>query len=115
MLEQTQVARIEQLLAILIRLNARSAFPEEVVRRLVATSPSQLKAYNLCDGTRAQAEVAKAAGLDQGNFSRTVTRWIEAGVLFKVGDGREARLLHLYPVTSEPQRRAPEGRTQDGR
>lgn len=64
----------------------------------VKANAKQLRAYNLCDGTRTQGEVAKAAGLDQGNFSRTVTRWVEGGVLFRVGSGREAKLLHLYPL-----------------
>lgn len=60
----------------------------------------QLKAYNLCDGTKTQTDVAKEAGLDTGNFSRTANRWVESGVLFKLGNSKEAKLLHLYPLAT---------------
>ena len=87
-----------ELLRILIKLNARQAVPETTVREAVGNSARQLQAYNLCDGTRSQAEIAKAAKIDQGNFSRTVGRWVEEGVLFRIGADREAKLLHLYPL-----------------
>jgi hypothetical protein len=83
------MAETEELLRILIQLNARHVFPEEMLRPVVGTSERQMQAYNLCDGTRTQAEIAKAAKLDQGQFSRTSSRWIEEGVLFKLGTGRD--------------------------
>ena len=92
------------LLRVLIQLTARGVFTEESIREVVAPtgkSGKQLRAYNLCDGTRRQAEIAKAIGIDQGNFSRLVTRWVGAGVLFRLGDGAEARLLHLYPISRD--------------
>lgn len=73
--------------------------PEQVGEILVRNaSTKQLKAYNLCDGMKTQGEVAKAAGLDAGNFSRTAARWVKSGVLFRIGSGKEAKLLHLYPI-----------------
>jgi hypothetical protein len=100
MLEAEQATRIEQLLRILIQLGARSGYPEDKVKDLISRSPKQIVAYNLCDGNLTQRQVAKKAGLDEGNFSRTVARWMLAGVLFKLGEGREAKLLHLYPLTN---------------
>jgi hypothetical protein len=89
------------LLRILVHVSGRAAFPEEKLRGIVAppgASAKQTAAYNLCDGSRTQAEVARAAKINQGNFSRTMARWVGEGVLFRVGNGREARLLHLYPL-----------------
>jgi hypothetical protein len=91
------------LLHILIHVSGRAAFPEEKVRGIVmppGASAKQITAYNLCDGSRTQAQVARAAKINQGNFSRTMARWLAEGVLFRVGYGREARLLHLYPLLS---------------
>lgn len=94
----------DQLLVAILQTVARSAFDDRKLREIVVSrgaGQSQLVAYNLCDGTRSQSEVAKAAGLDTGNFSRTVSRWIECGVMFKLGEGREAKLLHAYPVSAK--------------
>jgi DNA-binding MarR family transcriptional regulator len=93
-------ATTDQLLTILVQLTARSLYPEERVREVVTGAARQVAAYNLCDGTLTQAQVAKQAGLDRGNFSRTVSRWIQAGIVFRVGDARDARLLHLYPLSA---------------
>lgn len=100
------MAETDELLRILIQLTARQALPEATVRRAVGTAARQVQAYNLCNGSRSQAEVAKAAKLDQGNFSRTVTRWANEGVVFKLGTGREARLLHAYPLTKARRAKA---------
>lgn len=67
---------------------------------MVGTSLRQVEAYNLCDGTRTQAEVVKASKLDQGQFSRVATRWAQEGVLFKLGSGRDVKLLHLYSLST---------------
>lgn len=87
----------DELLRILIQLDGRQAFPPESLREIVGTA-KYVDAYNLCDGSRTQAEVAKGTKLDQGQFSRTSGRWIREGVLFKVGSGRDIKLLHLYPL-----------------
>jgi hypothetical protein len=95
----------EELLRVLIQLMGRSAFPEDDLREIVATSDKYLKAYNMCDGTKTQAEVGKAVKVDAGNLSRTVARWVEEGVMFRLGEGREAHLLHLYPIAATPRKR----------
>lgn len=101
----------EELLRILIHLTARQSVPEATLRGVVGTGDKQRLAYNLADGTKSQREIAKAAKIDEGNFSRTVGRWLEEGVLFKLGEGREARVLHLYPLAAvgKAQPRKPTG------
>jgi len=60
--------------------------------------PKQVKAYNLCDGTKTLGEIAKEAGIDSGNFSRTVNRWVSEGIMVKLGEGKSFKPLHLYPI-----------------
>jgi hypothetical protein len=103
---------LHDLLRCAIQVVGRIAMrPEQVGEVLAAkvlaakVAAKQLKAYNLCDGTKTQGEVAKAAGLDAGNFSRTASRWVNSGVLFKIGSGRDARLLHLYPLAKSDVRK----------
>ena len=94
-----------QLLRIAISLLARHVFSPEALRKIVApTSKStrQLKAYNLCDGTRIRSEVAKASGLDKDNFNKAVNRWISEGVVFEMQQGDRRPLLHLYPLPAKP-------------
>ena len=91
---------LEELVRILIQVNGRLAFPEETLRAVIGDSQPLLDAYNLCDGTRTQSDVAKESKVDQGNFSRVSKRWIEEGILFKVGTERDMKLLHLYVVSS---------------
>lgn len=62
----------------------------------------QHQAFNLCDGTRTQAEIAQELGLDPGNFSKTLNRWIDEGIVIRVGEKREARPLHVYPLPEAP-------------
>ena len=81
----------------MLAMLARQSFPPEKLADLVGKE-KQIQAYNLCDGTRTQAEVAKAANLDQGNFSKTAARWAELGVLIRVTEGKEVRPVHLYPL-----------------
>jgi hypothetical protein len=91
----------EQLLQALISLVGRTTFPTEDLEDIVVSGnggDKQRTAFNMCDGTRGQGEIAKELKIDHGNFSRTVARWVEEGVVFKIGDGREAKLLHVYPL-----------------
>jgi hypothetical protein len=74
---------VGDLLKCAIHVVGRMAMRPEQVGEIVVVNAKLLKAYNLCDGSKTQTEVAKAAGLDSGNFSRTVTRWVDSGVLFK--------------------------------
>ena len=98
--------QLEDLIRILIQLTARSVFPEDRLREIVVplgTSGKQLTAYNLCDGSRTQADVARKAKIDRGNFNRTVTRWVRLGAMHSIGSGRDARLLHLYPLSKHSE------------
>ena len=97
------MADTDELLRILIQLTGRQAFPPEVLREIVGER--NVETYNLCDGTRTQAEVVKGAKVDQGAFSRTSARWVQEGVLFRLGSGRDVKLWHLYPLPAGQSRR----------
>lgn len=81
----------------MLAMLARQAFPPEKLSALVGKG-KQLEAYNLCDGSRTQGEIAKSLGLDAGNFSKTAARWTELGILIRVTEGKEIRPVHLYPL-----------------
>ena len=84
----------------MLAMPARQSFPPDKLAGLVGTG-KQVEAYNLCDGTRTQSEVASALGLDKSNFSKTVARWSDAGVLIRITEGKEIRPVHLYPLSKE--------------
>lgn len=89
----------EDLLKAILSTVARTAFPPDVLAKIIAPtsgSEKQLVAYNLCDGKTPHAEITKKAKLDKGNFSRAVARWVEAGVVVRVGPDRLP--LHVYPL-----------------
>lgn len=93
----------EALLKGILATVARATFPPEALHRIVAptgSSKKQLLAYNLCDGETPQADICKKAKLDKGSFSRSLARWIEAGVVVRVGNDRLP--LHVYPLTKTP-------------
>lgn len=90
----------EALLRAVLSVTARRTFPADKLLEIVGP-PKQVKAFNMCDGSRGQTDVAKALKLDSGNFSRTVSRWVDAGIVFRLGEGREAKLLHVYPLNGE--------------
>jgi DNA-binding MarR family transcriptional regulator len=78
---------------------ARATISPEALYKIVAPtagSDKQIVAYNLCDGETPQADICKKAKLDKGNFSRAVARWIEAGMVLRVGGDRLP--LHVYPL-----------------
>jgi len=92
---------------ILLQLVARIAIPEEKVRKIILggrkldeTSKRYLRAYNLATNLT-QGEIAKKTGIDQGNLSRVITRWIEAGIIFAEPSGKGLRLQHVYPISVE--------------
>src|ERR1700741_5435311 len=81
---------------------ARRAFPSNVLADLVAPKGSgekQIAAYNLCDGEHTQAEIASAVRIDKANLSRSISRWVDHGILFRVNDGGEMRPVHIYPLS----------------
>ncbi|MEM7700354.1 MAG: MarR family transcriptional regulator [Pseudomonadota bacterium] len=61
-------------------------------------SEKQVLAYNLCDGTRTLTKIASEAKLDRGNLSKSIKRWIDAGIVIKVESGQEVRPVHVYPL-----------------
>lgn len=92
---------LKQLLLILVNVIARGTFPEDRLRKIITPTKSPekyLSAYNLCDGKHSQTEIAAQVGLDKGNLSRVMDRWVSSGVIFEIGEGSQVKLLHLYPI-----------------
>jgi hypothetical protein len=92
----------EILLRAILATIARQTFAPDRLATTIAPKgkgEKQYRAFNMCDGTRTQREIAKALGFDKGNFSRAVARWIEAGIVIRLGEGRDATLLHVCPFT----------------
>lgn len=77
---------------------ARQTFSPERILEIINAGEKQRRAFNLCDGSRTQAEIAKELGLDSGNFSKTLNRWIDEGIVIRVKEQRETRPLHVYPL-----------------
>jgi DNA-binding MarR family transcriptional regulator len=78
---------------------ARQTFPPSELRQIVtpkAGSDKQIAAYNLCDGNTPQSEIGTRTKLDKGNLSRLISRWIEAGIVIRVG--AEQNPMHVYPL-----------------
>ena len=86
------------LLRCALQVIGQVAIPVDRLREVVGNGKKQIRAFNLCDGTLNQSEIAKKSKLNQGNLSRTFTRWRENGVLFVLGEGRTATFLHIYPL-----------------
>ena len=85
--------------AILATVARQTFSPARILEILgPAAGEKQHRAYNMCDGSRTQADIAKELGLDSGNFSKTLSRWIDEGIVIRVGEKREARPLHVYPL-----------------
>ncbi len=102
-----QSTKLEQLLECLIHVIGRGAIPPSEVAKIVGTGRKQISAFNLCDGNNTQKEIVKKTGIDQGQLSRTFSRWIESGIAFWIGHGKDACLLHVYPIS-------PRGRKSKG-
>ena len=88
----------DALLGCLVQIIGRAVMPIDTVYNLVGRGAKQIDAFNICDGTLTLSEIAKKTAIDKGNLSRTFARWVENGVAFWVGQGKAARLLHIYPV-----------------
>src|SRR5438093_11086577 len=92
--------RLEWLLECLIHVIGRAAVKMDEVREVVGTGAEQVQAYNVCDGSMNLKQIAKRSGLDQGNLSRSLDRWVKNGILFRFEDGNEVRLFHIFQVPS---------------
>ena len=90
----------ETFLRAILATVARQTFSPARILEIMGpnSGEKQRRAFNLCDGSRTQTEVAKELGLDSGNFSKTLGRWIDEGIVIRVGEGRETRPLHVYPL-----------------
>jgi hypothetical protein len=80
---------------------ARQAIPPQTLFDIVtagAGGEKQVLAYNLCNGSNSQSDIAKAASIDKGSLSRSMARWAEAGIVLRFGEGNEVHPLHVYPL-----------------
>lgn len=94
----------EALLRAILAVVARQTFPPKQLYTLVAPRSGmqkQVKAFNLCDGSRTQSEVAKMLSLDAGNFSRQVKRWIELGIMTRIIVDGIDKPIHVYPISED--------------
>lgn len=99
---------LNEMVKCLFHVIARAVMPPDKVMEVIGGGKRQVMAFNQCDGHNSQKEIAKKTGINQGNLSREFKKWLEAGVAFSIGDGKEARLLHIYPIprqsTKQPGR-----------
>jgi len=90
----------ETLLKAILAVVSKATIPPQELSKIVAPtakSDKQLLAYNLCDGATSQAEICKKSKLDKGSLSNSIARWIEAGVMVRLGPDRLP--MHLYPIS----------------
>ena len=92
------------LLRCLLQVVGRGTVPEKKVREIVGKGKNRIKAYNLFDGKRTITDVSKKTAIDKGNLSRVASDWVENGIVFWIGEGDAARLLHLYPIPVKPSK-----------
>ena len=97
----------DDLLRCLVHIVGRASMPTETVLELVGKGKKQIEAFNLCDGSLSLTEISKKTKIDKGNLSRTFDRWIKCGIAFWIGEGKEAKVMHIYPI--------PRGRGNRGR
>ena len=94
--------RLEWLLECLIHIIGRAAIKVEEVRRLATIkgkyTQEYIHAFNFCDGTLTLSNIAEKTGVDQGNLSRVVDRWVKNGIAFRYEEGKEVKLLHVFPI-----------------
>jgi hypothetical protein len=96
----------EDLLRCLMQIIGRATIPQQEVRAVVGRHKSRVRAFNLLDGTVTLRDVARKTRIDRGNLSRSAANWVENGIAFWIGQGKDARLLHLYPIPEKESRRA---------
>lgn len=93
------------LLRCAIQVIGRVALPTAQVREIVGDGKKQINAYNLCDGSLTQKEIAKRSRINQGNLSRTLQRWRDHGIVFVFGEGRQSTFLHIYPLPPKEKKK----------
>lgn len=97
----------EDLLRCLVHIAGRTAVPVETTRAVVGEGKNRAKAFNLCDGRTTLIEISKKTKIDRGNLSRAVSNWVEHGVAFRIGEGKDGVPLHIYslPKNDKPKNR----------
>ncbi len=96
----------ESLLRAIFATVGRNAFSSEAVLSIVApreNSEKNLAAYNLCDGKTPRIEIAQRAKLDASNFNKALARWVEAGIVVRVG--KDEHPLHVYPISKVKEKK----------
>ncbi len=98
---ETQETYLRAILATVARQTFSPSFILEAI-----PGEKQRQAFNLCDGTKSQTDIQKELGLDPGNFSRTLGRWVDLGIAIRVGSGKDMRPLHVYPIGESDLKKA---------
>lgn len=95
---QSSGPETNDLLRALVAVNGRLAFPEDRLRVLVSPTgnAAYLQAYRISDGRTPLTAIAQDTGLDLGNLSKAVTKWVDLGIAFRLGP--KGYCLHLYPL-----------------
>lgn len=109
---EVYVSNSDAYLRAILGIVSRQAVPPEELTAQVAigtTKGKQIEAYNLCDGQLTQGEIAKKVGLDPGNFSRTMTRWADDGLVVRTEINGQMRPVHLYPIPANLAKKATRG------
>ena len=101
---------IADLLRCALQVIGRVAIPEEKVRDIVGTGKKQVAAFNWCNADLTLTEIARKTKIDQGNLSRAASRWVRQGMAFWIGEGKKARLLHVYPISEKEPAKGAKGR-----
>ncbi len=88
---------------VMIKLLGRIAYTPDKIREIVVGKKQKktewVKAYNLCDGEHEQQrDIAKEAGIDEGDFSRAIKEWERVGIIFQVKNkkGKECSMAITY-------------------
>jgi len=95
-----QCRQLNTYIKAMMSLIARQTFSPEKLRDLVSprSNMTLLKAYNKCEDDLSQTEITNLLDIDPGYFSRVTKQWIDDGIILKVGEGRNTRLVHVYPL-----------------
>jgi len=92
------------LLRCILHVIGRAAIPATEIREAVGKGKNRIKAFNLFDGHHTVQEVARRTKIDAGNLSRAASKWVTHGIAFQLGEGKEARLLHVYAIPEKEPR-----------
>lgn len=106
------MSNAEAYLRAILGVVSRQAIPPEELAAQVAvgaTKAKQIEAFNLCDGSLTQGEIAKKVGLDPGNFSRTMARWADDGLVVRTEINGQMRPVHLYPIPASIAKKVTKG------